>query len=382
MRQHVLEAVSPEGRRELHRIAAESAEVAMEALAARGYRGIRVLVRDELPPGVVLRRELAAKAEALPPQDQVALWQPMSQLAMALVIAAQVAWAARWACLAAAGLLVWRRLSGDAAGIFDWIAIAILAAPVLYGFHSTFFGSAGHYQRYREAVAECQWDAALAAVERLERTLSPFLVAASRGRVFAGMGRVEEGLALLDPFAGDEAVPERDWLTQRGLILGQGCRFDAHLEVTEAMLLRDRENSALLLDLALLRLLYRRDLAGARAAYARVRPRSLPVWVDTTLAFVSGLLAFEGGDAVSAEASMREVMVALERKARSTPELRGLRDLAQLYHGMALARLGRLDEATRVVDAVAPRFERSAERVYVERARAELAGARPVTPAA
>src|SRR5262249_41791933 len=113
--------------------------------------------------------------------------------------------------LAALALLTYRFAQGLTWGALDVAIVIYVLFPALFALAAQFFrGAAGRYQRLIDAVAWGRWEEVLAHTDSVGGRVAPEEVAFQKAKAFAGLGRLDEALRMVEPFGDGQRIPP--WL--------------------------------------------------------------------------------------------------------------------------------------------------------------------------
>jgi tetratricopeptide (TPR) repeat protein len=170
--------------------------------------------------------------------------------------------------------------------------------------------------------------AAVAVHERLFR----------QAQALAGLGQLDEGLAVFEPLAGGKQIPIWLYWSRVAGVYAAAQRTEDRLAAMEKAAESAPDNATVLVDLALVVLRFRRDTAGARQLLDRAKSHALSDIVISFVNLVEGIMAFEEGKAEQAVQLLNEAFASQSRL--SSPAAGPVVDIIHSYLALAHAALG------------------------------------------
>ncbi len=352
MAEYILTGRTPGGQKATERVEAASADDAVKTLRDRGYTEI-VLHTDDVmaqcgAPGMT--------NEFVTPADHVAM-RRLGQFGYVLFLVGKL-YRREWlVSLLVLGFLAFRRATGYPWGIFDVLAIGWLVVPLVIAVGGQLFNPARDYAHLIEQVSWGRWKEVLRLLPALRSKIPPHEAALREAQAIAGLGRLEDALAMFRPFADGKHIPE--WMYW-GLVADIYVAAGQHEPIVEA---NERaaelapDNPTVLLDLALILLRYRRDTQRARALVHEVKKHQISDVLAPFVEMTEGILAFEEGHAHEAVERLEKALAEATRFSNSSPLVGVMLDRMHTY--LALAHAGRRDYPTaqRHFDMARPRLE-------------------------
>lgn len=361
-------ATTAEGQACTDRIEASSAAEALQLLRARGLRDVQLL-DDEysaIQPGSEggqARLQFSAADElAFRQQPSLArrllwsfgrnawIWGPL--LLWALYSAWSLGWQLpAWPAAALATFLLW----------FAWASVP----QVLY--HQA--QEAGAWARWSEMEAWMRW------LGRWQRWFRfPFAEHEMRFRTataWAGLGRMPEAVALTAPLAADASLQPGFFACRQASLFIAAKDFRQAVALhEEAHRLRPTTSSAI--DLAFARLRWLGETEGVRELLHGIQPAEHNAAVQCFFHYTQGLLALAEGRAREALDAIEQSLVAGRTYLGLLPGLQRLLLDARAHYGLALAQLGRLDEARPHLEAGYPMMKAHGDHALIARCREVL----------
>lgn len=204
-------------------------------------------------------------------------------------------------------------------------------------------------QRYLEMVEAAswgRWEEVLQRLATLRWQIPAHEVAVRKAQALAGLGRLEEGLRVLEPFATSRRVPE--WLYWARLmpVYNAAQQWDMSLTVMEKAFELAPDNPTALLDMAYMLLRERRDVVRARHLLDQARRHVLNEVTGAGLAKAEGMLALEEGRASVAIDWLEKAKRELLPLYAANPLVRANFDQIDAYLALAYAACGDAQAAT------------------------------------
>ncbi|MCR4410960.1 MAG: hypothetical protein NUV77_00880 [Thermoguttaceae bacterium] len=338
MAEYLLTGRTPEGKKATERVEAASADDAVKTLRDRGYTEIVLHTDDVMAqcagPGLT--------NQFITPADHVVM-RRLGQWGYMLFVLAKL-YRQGWSLnLLAVGFLVFRRVMAYPWGFLDVLAIGWLLMPLVVVLVGQFLGPARKYNELIEQVAWGRWEETLRLLPAIRSKIPPQEAAVREAQALAGLGRLDEGLAVLQPFAGGNRIPE--WMYW-GLVADvylTAQQTDRALEAEERAAALAPDNPTVLVGLALTVLRFRRDTARARALLQEAKKHQISDVLAPFLEMTEGILAFEEGHAHQAVERLEKALAAATRFVHASPLVGAMIDRMHTY--LALAYAGTRDYA-------------------------------------
>lgn len=275
------------------------------------------------------------------------------------------------------GLIVARRWMGVPWGFLDWIAAAFLLQPAAFAAVAQLFrGQADRYNRLLDAAAWGRWDEVVERCDALEGSgVPPEELAFQRGQALARLGRLEEGLAAVEPFGDGEAMPEWIFLTRLSDVYSAARQFDdAHGALERAAEIAP-ENPTVLLDVAMFEVRRRRDVRRARELLDDARTHALSDLLAVFAQGIEGMIVRDEGRPREAVALLEDAHRRLFAFRHASPLVGMALDMLEAEWAVALAAAGEPDAALRHARAAYPRLRAMDARDLIDRLRSALGAA-------
>jgi tetratricopeptide (TPR) repeat protein len=366
MPKYLLSGTNVHGRSVTEVVAAPTADEAVRRYRARGYADV-VLHTDEVM-GHLFDPEAMG---SLTPRDYLTLgrisrprflWelvvrQYRQQLGLMLILFALVAG---------------RRLLDVPWGFLDYMTLALLLLPPAIVLAGEVFSPSRKFERAMSFNAWARWADMLAALPGIRGAVSEPQYAFYEARALAGLGRLDEALEVVRPYADDPGTPA--WLYWGLLadVFHAAKLGDRAIECAEKAVEHAPDNATALIDLAMAVLRYRRDAARARPLLAKAREHEISDLVRPFLTMADGVAALEDRQPETARRLLEEALTGAERYRHTTALMGGAIDRIHVYLCLACAGTGDLPAAGRHFRMAEPRLRAHATADLLERCQTAL----------
>jgi hypothetical protein len=183
---------------------APNADEAVRRFAARGFIDV-TLHSDEVIAHLFKPKVL----EHLTPRDYLAIGR-VSRLGFMSRLVVRLYRSHRLLMGLAGALIVGRRVLEVRWDFIDTLAVAMLVSPIAIVLFSELFNPSRKYERAMAYNAWGRWADMLAALPAVRRHISPAVYAFHEAKALAGLGRLDDALEIVRPFADDPKTPA--WL--------------------------------------------------------------------------------------------------------------------------------------------------------------------------
>jgi tetratricopeptide (TPR) repeat protein len=335
------------------RVDATSADEAVQIFRERGYDEI-VLHTDDV--GARYIRQSAVASFMTPRQF---LWfrnlpVPLAGFLLVTLKAYQRGWYWNVAALA---LLLYRYWEGLWWGALDTALLIYLLFPVMFALVAPLFlGAAGRYNRLIDAVAWGRWDEVLARADSLSGKVSPEEVAFQKAKALAGLGRLDEGLRLVEPFADGTTIPGWLYWSRLASVFSTARRMDDSKAAMEKALALAPDNATLLVDMADSEVWLRRNPRRARELLARARAHAISDLIQPHVMKIEGLIRLEEGDAREARELLETAFNKVAAFRHASPLVGAMLDRMHAALALACAAEGDAVAARRHFQLARPRL--------------------------
>jgi hypothetical protein len=361
MAEYLLSAKTPEGREITERLEVSSADEAVGIMRARGYLDIVLHTGDV----EALYTRQSAVAEYLSPREYVALRNfgrgplgTVRHIGFVIWKLYRRSWKATVLGLALL-VLCWAMARQSAFLPWRWLEILLLLALLLPFFVAPIaeiFNPSRRYIRIIEELAWGRWEGVIRLLPTVPSAISREHVAGLEAKALAGLGRLDEGLAIYEPFGDGRCIPQWKYWATMCSIYAAARQIEPLVAAMEKSGQLAPENSTVQLDLAMTVLRYRHDAPRAAKLIQQAKSHAIS---DLTVPFVhlaEGLLALERGDAFNAIASLEKALAGQAAKRRMNGLTSRNIDLVHAYLAIAHATLNNQSVAARHYRQAEPRL--------------------------
>ncbi len=354
MLEFLVTCTDAEGKRETIRIQASSSREAIERCALRGYTDITLHTDDAA--AVAVAAMPAVDDEVMKPADLVQL-RSLSSLGFFWMLYGKswsLLWWAQGPALAWLAYGAWR---GAPMSWLGWIASALLLFPPAIAAWLAFFGPARKYDAMLEAMCWGRWQEVLDRIPALRDSVPDFELDMRCACALVGLGRFDEGMAQLRNHGNDPAIPLWMYLGRMSELYDLAHRYDEALQCHRDAWEDAPDNPTVVLDYALALLKQERDTELALRLISEIENQPKADLLVMVLPLLHGMAALNTGRDSDASNRLKEAENNLRPMAKGSALVRFLVDMARTYRAIALAKLGRSNEADRLFAVVLPRLE-------------------------
>lgn len=335
MSEYLFTARQADGQRFTDRVEASSSDEAEAVLWARGYNNI-VLHTDDVAAAYANPSD---HDTFLSPREYVALRQMggyLKNVAFLIPKLYRISWKLNATFLV---VLLARRGFGSPWNVGDGLLLGGLAVPILLALVSPIFSPARTYNRLVEAASWARWEEVLQLLPGLVGKIPAHEAAVRQAQALAGLGRLNEALRVITPFADGSQVPEWLYWSRLADVYHAAGDRESALDALEKAVEVAPDNPVVLLDLAALLLRQRQDTSRARQLLDEVRRHAISDMASPFLSMVEGILALEEGHASQAIGRLEEAMAGLA-PYRVNPAVCSVLSLIDKYLSLAYAACG------------------------------------------
>lgn len=352
LREYILSGRTAAGKKVTERVEAASADAAVEALKQRGYTEI-VSHTDDVGALFTQQKKVA---HVLTPKDYIGSRQRGGYWAKAAFIIRKLYlqnW--KWNLFFLITLVV-RRWMDLRWGFLDYSAIGLLLFPLVFGLISQLSNPALAYDRLIELVAWGRWEEVLQQADGLRGRVPEHELTWQKGKALAGLGRLNEAIALVTPLADAPAMPPWHFYSRLGEVYALADQRDETLKCGDKALELAPDNATLLVDKAMTLLRYQMEIPRARQLLVQARSHALSDVLSPAADAVEGMLLLEEGHPHEAREKLAAALAGLDRFRAATPLIGALQDRFRAYLALALAAIGERAEAERQFRLAEPRL--------------------------
>ncbi len=352
MREYILSGRTPAGKKVTERVEALSADAAVETLHQRGYTEI-VTHTDDVSALFTQQKKLA---DIITPKDYISFRQRRGYLRKAMFFARKLYlqnW--KWNLFFLITLVVrrWMQLRW---GLLDYSSIGLLLLPLALALLPRFNNPMRAYHRLLELVAWGHWQEALQQADALRGRVPEHELTWRKAQALAGLGRLNEAIALVTPLADDATMPRWHFYSRLGEVYAVAGQRDETLECGDKALELAPGNPTLLVDKALTLLRYQMDLPRVRQLLKDARSHALSDALSPAADAVEGMLLLEEGHPHQAREKLEAGLAGLDRFRAASPLVGAMQDRFRAYLALSLAAIGERVEAERQFRLAEPRL--------------------------
>jgi tetratricopeptide (TPR) repeat protein len=366
MPEYLLSGTDADGRSVTESVVAPSADEAVQRYRARGYADV-VLHSDEVMGHLLDPRVL----EHMTPRDYLALGR-VSRFGFVLRTIWRL-YRQQWYLFALmALLLIGRRVMEAPWDILDNLGLALFFMPPVFVLLGEVVSPSRKFERAMSFAAWGRWAQMLAALPAVRSVVPEMQFAFFEAKALAGLGRLDEAMEKVRPYADDPDTPP--WLYWGSLadMFTAAHLGDRAIEALQKAHEHASDNVTILIDLALCRLRYRRDAAGARPLLEEARRHEVPEPLVPFLLAAEGMLALEERRPEDARRLLEESLQRSEPLRHMSPLLGAAIDRTHAYLCLACAAAGDVVSAARHFRQAEPRMRAFGAEDLLERCRAAL----------
>ena len=358
---YLISATDENGKRDTHRVEAESAQEACETFEASGCIDIVLHSDDAYAATTDLFPANPEVDENLSAADLVEL-QYLNNFQQFLFMLRRTYWQSRWFYLLVGAVLVYglyndsdRFIDGDLNPIEIGILVAFLLPP-FFCLWNVYFSPAQKYKQLMHAFSWGLWDDVISQAPGLRGKVPGFELAGRHAVALAAQGRFDEGLKLLKPFEDNPDVPRWMYLGRLSEMYEILKEKDQVIECLRLAYEDAPENPTVQLDYAYSLLKYQENLPLAQQLITEAEQQHLSELLQHLLPYFKGVLALNLDQLREAEAYFRDCDSRLKPLAPSEPMLQLFADLNRAYLAITLASLGESEQAHQLYRKVEPRL--------------------------
>ena len=366
MPKYLLSGTDARGRRRTEAVSAPTGDEATRRFKARGFADV-TLHSDEVI-GHLFKPEVL---KHLTPRDYLALGRvSRGQFLVRMVVRLyRQQW---WLFLVVVALVVGRRIIDVPWDTLDTLATSFLFFPPVLVLFGELFSPSRKFERAMSFNAWARWAEMLAALKPVRRMVPAPQYAFFEAKALAGLGRLDEALETVRPYADDPNTPAWLYWGQLADVFHAAKLGDRAIECSEKAVEHAPDNPTVLIDLAMSLLRYRRDAARARPLLERARAHEISDLLAPFVLMAEGVLALEEGRPEKA----RELLEDSARRAepfRHTTALMGAAiDRIHTYLTLACAATGDPAAAEAHYQIAEPRLRAFETTDLIERCQAAL----------
>ena len=354
MPEYVASARNAKGKKVTERLDVNSADEAVQVLRDRGYDEIVLHTSD------VEARYTKQKAVShfLSPSEYLWFRKMPPRLAGFLLVTIKSYQKGWYWSLAALALACVSVMAGRRGGAFEYGLVVYLFFPLPWAFLSAqlFRGAGGRYKRLMDAVAWGRWEEVLARADSVAGKVPPEEVAFQKAKALAGLGRLEEALQMVEPFADGKKIPPWLYWSRLAGVYSTGKRREESKAAMEKALEFAPDNVTLLVDKADSEVWLRHNPKLARELLTRARAHAISDRITPFVIKTEGLIRLEEGHAREARELLERAFEKASVFRHASPMMLMMLDKMHAALALACAAEGDVDTARRHYQLARPRL--------------------------
>jgi tetratricopeptide (TPR) repeat protein len=326
------------------RLDVNSADEAVQTLRERGYDEI-VLHTDDVAARYTKQKALAATVN---PRQYLWFRTMPGWLAHVLLVTINIYRKGWYWNVAALGLLAYRLWLGWGWGPTEIGLLVYLFFPVIFAVGSLLFrGASSRYRRLMDAVAWGKWDEVLRLADAAAGKLPADELAFQKAKALAGLGRIDEGLRLVEHLADGKKMPLSTYWSRIAGLHTTAKRLDDSKAAMEKSLECSPENATLLLDMAESEVWLRHNPKRARELLTKARAHAISDLLQPFVINIEGLINLEEGRAREARQLLEQAFDKAKVFRHASPLMEARLDRMHVPLALACAAEGDLESAAR-----------------------------------
>jgi tetratricopeptide (TPR) repeat protein len=350
---YLVTARSPAGKKVTERLDATSADEAVRVLRERGYDEIVLHTSD-----LQAHYQSPKAVNSVVSPRQLLWFRTMPRwLAHVLIVALGVYRKGWYWNLAALALLAYRLGKWKVWGSVETGLAVYLAFPIVFAFVSlSFRGASGTFRKMSEAEAWGRWDEMLGLVDRLAGKLSAESIAFYKAKALAGLGRLDEGLRLVQPFGDGVRMPLAIyWARLAGVYSVAKRREESDAAMARAVECAPND-ATVLVDRAESEVWLRHNARSARELLDRARQQAVSDLLQPFVVYTDGLIQLEEGRPREARELLEKALKKASAFRHASPLMEARLDRMHVPLVLACAAEGDLEAARRHYQNARPRL--------------------------
>ncbi|QDV19816.1 hypothetical protein Pan153_44850 [Gimesia panareensis] len=368
---YLLTATDQHGKRDTHRVNAESAQEACSDFEAKGYGDI-VLHNDDAFAAAADLNPVKVEGEHAPTPAEMVQLLDQSNVGFFLFLLKKLYWQFRWGILALIGLLVLKWYINTPFSTLELILCSLYLVPVVLAVRGAYFSSARKYHQLMQAASWGRWQEVLDLAPRLRGVINDFELSVQEACALTGLGRLEAGLERIREYADSPDVPRWMYLGRLAELYGMVNDRKQFIECMKLACEDAPGNPAVQLDYAYALLKFQENLPLAQKLISEVEQQQLGEMLEALLPHMKGILALNQGHLREAEECFLSGVSQLSQKAASQPLTQYFVDLNRAYLAVTYAELGDFKAAEKFYQLAESRLKTLDNSLILERYQSAL----------
>ncbi|MFH1303453.1 MAG: hypothetical protein ABIK07_20510 [Planctomycetota bacterium] len=361
----LLTATDPNGKRDTHRVEADTAQEACDGYESQGYVDI-VLHDDDVWAATVAMFPPNANAEVekyLTPADVVEM-RYLSKFDHFRFLVKKSLRPYKWALLLTTVLVFIRWGESRELNYFDYI---LIGTSLFASFCAAYFSPAIKYKKMVDAGYWGRWEETLNRIPGLRGNVPEFDLSARGACALTGLGRLDEGLALMQPFLDAPEVPRWMYFGRISELYEIGKQYPQVIECNRLAYEEAPENPTVQIDYAYAILKYGTEIELAAELLENARQQHLSELLELYWYYFYGFLELIRGNYREAEAHFLVCQNGMTPLAADEPALQLSLDFNRAYQAIAAAELGETEKAEALYQRALPRLQALKEKRVMDR---------------
>ncbi|QDT44288.1 hypothetical protein Pan241w_43970 [Gimesia alba] len=367
----LITATDKTGNRETHRVEAETAQEACEKHESLGFTDIVLHDDDVFAVTNALFPPNADVEKSFTPAELVEM-RYLSKFDNFLFLVKKNFRQYQWSLLLMTILVLFRW--GERSGLkyFDYVLIGI---SIIACFCASYLSPAIKYKKMIDACFWGRWQETLDRIPGLRGIVPEYELSMREACALAGLGRSEEGLALMQPFLDSPEIPRWMYFERLADLFEVGKQFPQVIECLRLAYEEAPENPTVKIDYAYAILKYGSDsdIELATQLLESTKQQHLSDLVELFWYHYYGFLELSRGQYREAEAHFLVCQNGMIPLAADEPALQLTIDICRAYQAIATAELGETEKAEALYQQALPRLQALEEKRIMDRYAAAIA---------
>lgn len=353
LHEYILSGRNATGKNVTELVEASSADAAVEMLKQRGYTEI-VTHTDDVGALFSQQKKIA---DLITPKEYIGLRERPHYWGRVALVTRKL-YLQGWKFIAFLLLMLvvhwWMQLRW--AVLFYSMAGVVLLFPLVIAILTQLGTRVLRDQRLLELVAWGRWNEALREIDGLHGLVPDQELLWTQAKALAGLGRLNDAIALVTPLANDAARPRWYYYSCLAEVYIVAEHRDEALECGDKALEFAPNNATLFVKKALMLLHCQTDIPRARQLLREARSHALSDVLSPAADAVEGMLLLEEGHPHQAREMLEAGLTGLGRFRAAMPLVGAMQDRFRAYLALSLAAIGERAEAERQFRQAEPRL--------------------------